>query len=478
MEIINNFCKENITPTQLKNEVLKNDLSAFIHKTFNTINPGVKYLHNWHIDLIAEYLKEVYNGNIKRLIINIPPRSLKSVCVSVAFPAWVLGQKPYSRIIVASYSEILSLKHSTDCRIVVSSKWFQKLFKDFQLNQTQNEKHKFATTQNGYRFATSIGGSLTGEGGDILIVDDPHNPQQIMSEKYRTKTLEWFSNTFVSRLNNKKDGVIIIVMQRLHQNDLSGYLLEKSSNEWTLLSIPAIAEKTEYYNIGDFSKIRQKGEILHSKREGLKEIERIKQDMGSYIFSAQYQQKPIVKEGNMIKANWLKKYDYSIEPEKIFLSFDTAIKAGINNDPTVCTVWGEFKNNLYLLNVYREWLEYPELKRRSIEIINKYQPNAILIEDKASGQSLIQDLKKEIKLPIIPIKVSKDKITRLASVSPYFEANKILLPKEATWLIDYENELYSFPFCEHDDQVDSTSQFLQWYKNNSNINKEIRVRKI
>ena len=162
MDLIDKFYKKNITPTQLKNEVLKNDLSAFIHKTFNTINPGVKYLHNWHIDLIAEYLKEVYNGNIKRLIINIPPRSLKSVCVSVAFPAWVLGQKPYSRIIVASYSEILSLKHSTDCRIVVSSKWFQKLFKDFQLNQTQNEKHKFATTQNGYRFATSIGGSLTG----------------------------------------------------------------------------------------------------------------------------------------------------------------------------------------------------------------------------------------------------------------------------------------------------------------------------
>ena len=478
MDLISDFCSKNITPTQLKNEVLRNDSSAFIHKSFNTINPSVKYSHNWHIDLIAEYLKEVYNGNIKRLIINIPPRSLKSVCISVAFPAWILGKNPSSRIIVASYSEILSLKHSTDCRIIINSQWFKKLFPDFQLNQSQNEKHKFATTQNGYRFATSIGGSLTGEGGDILIVDDPHNPQQIMSDKYRLKTIEWFSNTFVSRLNDKKNGVIIIVMQRLHQNDLVGYLLSKPENNWTVLSIPSIAEKDEYYSIGNFEKFRKKGEILHPSREGIREIERIKKDMGSYVFSAQYQQKPIVKEGNMIKFQWIKRYKIKIQPNRIFLSFDTAIKAGLKNDPTVCTVWGEKENKLYLLNVYREWLEYPDLKRKSIEIINKYNPNAILIEDKASGQSLIQDLKKEIKLPIISIKVLKDKITRLASVSPFFECGAVFIPTEAEWLTDYENELYSFPFCEHDDQIDSTSQFLQWYKNNSNTQNDIRIRKI
>lgn len=478
MDLINKFCSKNITPNELKNEVLKNDLSAFIHKSFNTINPGVKYNHNWHIDIIAEYLKEAYNGNIKRLIINIPPRGLKSVCVSVAFPAWVLGKQPSSRIIVASYSEILSLKHSTDCRLIISSKWFQKLFPEFQLNKFQNEKHKFATTKNGYRFATSVGGSLTGEGGNILIVDDPHNPQQIMSEKYRIKTLEWFSNTFISRLNDKKNGIIIIVMQRLHQDDLSGYLLSKANNDWTLLSIPSIAEKDEYYSIGNFRKFRKKGEILHPSREGIKEIERIKKDMGIYVFSAQYQQKPIIKEGNMIKSKWIKRYDIEIKPNRIFLSFDTAIKAGLKNDPTVCTVWGESNNNLYLINVYREWLEYPELKKKSIEIINKYNPNSILIEDKASGQSLIQDLKKEIKLPIIGIKVLKDKITRLASVSPFFESNKIFLPKDAEWLTDYENELYSFPFCKHDDQIDSTSQFLQWYKNNTRAKNDIRIRKI
>ena len=189
VNLLNNFIDKKISITDLKREILKNDLATFIHKTFNTVNHGVKYNHNWHIDLLAEYLKEVNAGNIKRLIINIPPRSLKSVCVSVAFPAWLLGNKPNSRIIVASYSELLSLKHSTDCRLVVSSKWFANTFPDFKLDDRQNEKHKFATTQNGYRFATSVGGSLTGEGGDVLIVDDPHNPQQVMSDKYRLKWL-------------------------------------------------------------------------------------------------------------------------------------------------------------------------------------------------------------------------------------------------------------------------------------------------
>ena len=478
MDLINKFYNKSLTPVQLKNEILKNDLSAFIYKSFNTINQGVKYKHNWHIDLIAEYLQEIEKGKIKRLIINVPPRSLKSVCISVAFPAWLLGKKPNSRIIVASYSEKLSLKHSTDSRLIVSSNWFQELFPEFQLNPSQNEKYKFATIQNGYRFATSVGGSLTGEGGDILIVDDPHNPQQVMSEKYRLKTLEWFSNTFVSRLNDKKNGVIIIVMQRLHQNDLTGYLLDKNKEDWNLLSIPSIEEEDKIYSIGNFKKLRKKNEILHPEREGEKEIERIKKDMGTYVFSAQYQQKPAVKEGNMIKSQWIKRYfAQNINQDKIFLSFDTAIKAGINNDPTVCSVWSEKDNNLYLINIYREWLEYPDLKRLSINLINRYNPNAVLIEDKASGQSLIQDLKKITKTPIIAIKVSKDKITRLASVSPYFESGNIFLPTEANWLVAYENELFSFPFCEHDDQVDSTSQFLEWYKNN-NIVKNVRIRKL
>jgi predicted phage terminase large subunit-like protein len=462
----------NITKSRLINELLHDDLSSFIAKSFLTTDNGNKYLHNWHIDCIAEYLKACHEGKIKRLIINIPPRSLKSISVSVAFPAWVLGHNQAERIIVASYSELLSIKHSTDCRLVMSSDWFKHVFPNCILNERQNEKQKFATTKNGYRFAASVGGTLTGEGGNILIVDDPHNPQQVMSDKYRNKTIEWFKNTFSSRLNDKKNGVIIVVMQRLHENDLSGYLLSKTDG-WEHLNLPGIAEKDEFISIGNFSKFRQKGELLHEKREGWEEIARAKSELGSFAFSAQYQQNPVTKKGGMIRPEWFKRYDNnsccseSVSQHRfkfITLSFDTAIKAGAKNDPTVCTVWGEKENNYYLLEIYRDWWEYPELKKNAVELIKKWNANTVLIEDKASGQSLIQDLQKDIKTPIIPIKVTKDKITRLASVSSLIEAGRVLLPVEANWLADFEQEVYLFPNGEHDDQVDSTSQFLHWIK--------------
>jgi len=521
------------TKDELFRHIFRNDLSSFIAKTFSTIDTGNKYLHNWHIDLIAEYLTECYKGNIKRLIINIPPRSLKSISVSVAFPAWILGHNPSERVIVASYSELLSLKHSTDCRLVVTSPWYKNAFPEFAISAKQNEKQKFATTKNGYRFATSVGGTLTGEGGNILIVDDPHNPQQIMSEKYRTKTIEWFKNTFSSRLNDKKKGVIIIVMQRLHENDLTGYLL-KNSDEWHHLNLPAIATKNENISIGNFSATRKKGELLHSKREGESEIERAKSELGSFAFSAQYQQNPVIKTGGMIKPQWFKRHNlvfsYNKTPQRVWgdisgykeechpalvagsvsknschpeldsgskasqttttknpptplgggargggksttatftsitLSFDTSIKVGAKNDPTVCSVWGEIENNYYLLEIYREWLEYPDLKKHATELVKTWKADTILIEDKASGQSLIQDLKREIKEPIIAIKVTKDKITRLASVSALIEAGRVFLPTEAQWLADFEQEVYLFPNGEHDDQVDSMSQFLYWIK--------------
>lgn len=167
--------------TSLICALLRQDFPSFIHKTFTTINPGITYCPNWHIDLIADRLEAVRRGEINRLIINMPPRALKSVCVSVAFPAWLLGQDPTKRIMFASYSQVLSIKHSMDCRFVVGSGWFQTVFPHTKLSKKHNQKAKFMTTRHGFRFATSVGGSATGEGGDVLIIDDPHNPSHIHS---------------------------------------------------------------------------------------------------------------------------------------------------------------------------------------------------------------------------------------------------------------------------------------------------------
>ena len=460
------------TINEIEKEIYNNSLNYFIERSFYIINQGQKFINNWHIGAISEALNEVYNGNIKRLLINMPPRYLKSVCVSVAFPAWILGKDPTKRIIVASYSEKLAIKHSTDCRLILESSWYKRVFNNTILSRTQNQKYKFSTTQNGYRFATSVGGTLTGEGGDILIIDDPHNPQNVLSEKQRDKVLKWYDNTFSSRLNNKKNGAIIVVMQRLHENDLSGHLLEKGG--WVHLNLPAIFEEEATINIGNFNKIIKKGELLFEKREGKEEIERIKKDMGEYVFNCQYQQKPMTENSGIFSKKWLQYYNENINFENIYLSFDTAIKAGINNDPSVCTIWGKYKNNYYLIDLYREWLEYPDLKRKSIQLINKWQPRAILIEDKASGQSLIQDLKKELSYNVIPIKVVKDKITRFASITPIFEAERIFIKDKTNWLFDLEYELLTFPNSQHDDQVDSISQFLNWIENN-NL-KEYKIR--
>jgi predicted phage terminase large subunit-like protein len=405
----------------------------------------------------------------------MPPRYLKSLCVSVAFPAWILGKNPEKRVIVASYSEKLSLKHSMDTRLIMESNFFRNIFSSCILSPRQNEKYKFNTTENGFRFATSVGGTLTGEGADILIIDDPHNPQHVFSNTLREKTLNWFSNTFSTRLNNKKEGVIIIVMQRLHSADLSGYLLARGG--WYHLNLQAINEENRLINIGNFTKYLKQDEILFEAREGLQELEVVKNDMGIYNFNAQYQQKPIVIENGMMKKEWLLEYDEDMDFDNIYLSFDTAIKAEDSSDPTVCTVWGDFKNNYYLINVQRKWLEYPELKREAWDMIEKYRPTAILIEDKASGQSLIQDLKREGKQNIIPIRVNRDKITRFASITPFFEGGRVFLRKNSSWFFDYEYELLTFPRGKHDDQVDSTSQFFNWLRGRGE-NRKVMVRRL
>lgn len=459
----------------LQKQIYRSSLSYFIQRSFYIVNQGTNYLHNWHIDALSEALSEVYRGNITRLIVNMPPRYLKSFCVSVAFPAWILGNNPEKRIIVASYSQKLSVKHSTDCRLILENSWFKSTFKDCILSKNQNEKYKFSTTSNGYRFATSIGGTLTGEGGDILILDDPHNPQNALNSKLRQKTIDWYCNTFSSRLNDKKNGAIILVMQRLHTDDLSGFLLNKGG--WFHLNLPVLFENKTTILVGNFEKNIEKGEFLFKKREGIKEIERIKVDMGSFTFSAQYQQKPMINDNGLFKREWFKYY-YSKEKEfeNIYLSFDTAIKTGVDNDPTVCTIWGEKENNYYLIEVFRKWLEYPNLKKETKELMNKYNPSAILIEDKASGQSLIQDLKKEVKYNIISIKVNKDKITRFATITPFFESGRVFILKNDLWLFDFEYEFLTFPASSHDDQVDSTSQFLNWIREKDT--RSFRIRKI
>ncbi len=396
---------ERPTDAEAFDALMRTRLAAFTRKAFSTVDPGAEYKHNWHVDLIAEYLEACTQREVRRLVINIPPRYMKSISVTVAWPAWLLGNDPSARIVAASYAESLSFKHSTDCRLVVQSDWYRRAFPGVRLAPDQNEKRKFVTTARGQRFATSVGSSAIGEGGNFLIIDDPLSAAQATSDTERGKANTWFDQTFTSRLDDKENGVIVVVMQRLHADDLSGHLLAKGG--WEHLRLPAVAEARTAIDFGRVSVTREPGDVLHPARESREAIDRQKVEMGSYAFAGQYQQRPAPAEGGIFKAEWLRRYDRPQEHyQQVVQSWDTAYKPAQINDPSACTTWGVRPDGYDLLHVLAGRLEYPDLK----SLVNRHAADwgatAVLIEDKASGQSLIQDLRRETQLPVVPVTVS------------------------------------------------------------------------
>jgi predicted phage terminase large subunit-like protein len=315
--------------------------------------------------------------------------------------------------------------------------------------------------------ATSVGGSVTGRGADIIILDDVMKPDDALSETRRKSGNEWYRTTLSSRLNSKKDGIIIIVMQRLHQDDLVGNLLE-TGDHWDVLSLPAIAQRDEEYPIErpirSYTYRRKAGEALHPERDSLETYEKVRKEGGELVFQSQYQQDPMPLEGGLIKRDWLKFYETNDLPKNmtILQSWDTASSCGELNDYSVCTTWGLYYRDFYLLDVYRKRVTFPQLKRALIELFRKFRPQKILIEDKSSGISLIQELRFDSIYGIEAYKPApgSDKIMRLGTQSIKFESGRVYLPKQAPWLDDYVRELTGFPGSKYDDQVDSTSQAL------------------
>lgn len=450
--------------TSIINESVQSYFYHFLLKSFSTINPNEDLTPNWHLELMCDALENVRKQKIKRLIINIPPRHLKSICTSVAFPAWILAQNPAQRIIVASYSMSLATKHSVDTRRIMESQWYGDLFPDAKILNGDNTKTKFLTQSNGYRFATSVGGTLTGEGGDILIADDPHNPSRIYSKRERQKAIDWFCNTFSSRLNNKKKGSIVIVMQRLHEEDLTGYLQEIGG--WDIISLPAIFEKktTIQFHNKIYKEIKE-NELLHDVRESIVEIERVKKELGVYAFSSQYLQNPISKGGNLIKEEWLNIVDMPIQKGLIFISIDCANCINETSDFTVIATFLTINEKIFLIDMIRQKLEYPEIRDVLKKNIKKHNPVKVIIENKSSGISLIQELEKENIRNIVKINPKNDKQSRAMLMVSVIEKQELNFVKEV-FSAELKEELLQFPISKHDDQIDTISQFVNWYYQN------------
>jgi predicted phage terminase large subunit-like protein len=311
---------------------------------------------------------------------------------------------------------------------------------------------RFNTSRGGSYYAVGRGGAITGRGCGLLVLDDCiKGAEEARSDTIRRALHEWYSH--VARTRLEPGGAIVVIETRWHEDDLAGWLLREHADEqWDVLSLPAIAEQDESF--------RREGEALWPERFPLAELERIRTAIGGRAWTSLYQQRPAAAEGVVFKQEWWQFYrpPLTLPLIRTVQSWDTAFKRGAENDFSVCTTWGAAENGYYLLHLWRDRVAFPELKRMLASLAEQWKSDAILVEDRASGQSLIQELRLGSSLPVIPVKADSDKLSRAQAITPLVEAGRVFLPESAPWLGNFVDELAAFPNGMHDDIVDSTTQ--------------------
>jgi predicted phage terminase large subunit-like protein len=438
---------------------LAENLMAFTEFAFAAVRPGVCFKRNWHHEALTEKLSQVASGEVRRLIITLPPRTLKSLCVSVALPAWFLGHHPWERVVVVSYSDFLARTHANDFRQLVNDPIYQATFPGMRLQRDTDRE--ITTTKRGKRIATSIDGTLTGLGGNLIIIDDPLKPGDAMSEAVRARVIEWYRSTLLSRGDDKKRTRIVVAMQRVHQNDLAGHLQEQGGFE--VLNFPAVAQRDETYELGDGRLYtRQKGELLHPDHEPADALIELKREMGPIAFSAQYQQSPMPPGGRIIKRKWLTTYDdvRSQSGDRIIMSWDIALSETESGDYSACVVLLRRGEVFYVLEVVRGRFPFDTLKQKVMEVKRRYDSPTLLIEDSPISRGLIQSLR-EKSINVTVYKPGTDKRSRVIAQSDLFAGGSVRFPRRAAWLEEFTAELLAFP-GRHDDQVDALTQGLAW----------------
>ncbi len=467
-----------VDPERVKVERCRRHLEPFVEQVFRLLVPRNEFKGNWHIGLICEYLEAVYLGQIRRLIINEPPRFLKSLPVSIAFPAWVLGKQPMERILCASYTAALASEFSLHTRRVIESPWYADIFPETKLASDQNQKTWFETTKRGYRMATSVGGTATGRGGNYKILDDPMDPERAFSAADTLSALRWVDQTWSSRDDSPETTREILVMQRLSINDMTQHFINQG--EWELLKIPQeTTQRVTYtYPITGKQKVREAGELLHPAYFGPERVAEAKMRLGEYGYAGQHQQEPTAFGGNLVKSQEIMRYD-ALPPVgdliELVLSIDTANKEQITNAPTCLGCWcmfSSFPGRYYLNDVITQRWGYPDLKQNVHDYVamcvSTYgqAPTTILIEDKASGIQLIQDLRFETAYNVEATDPSGegDKLVRFNAETSAFRAGRVWIPESAPWVFNYVTEITSFPNSPLKDQADMTSQFLKFMR--------------
>jgi len=423
-----------------------------------------------HLVILAEKLERVARGECRRLMVFMPPRHGKSMLASQFFPAWWMGLHPEKYIIAASHTQGLADEFGRKVRNLASDPHHAAMFPGFALAQDSQAAHRFHTAQGGVYLGVGVGVPIAGRGAHLLLIDDPiRSREDAESETMRNRLKEWYRGDARTRL--MRDGAVVVIQTRWHQDDLAGWLLAEHQHEdWEVVNLPARAEPGDALG-------RPEGAPLWPDQFGEEALDSIRLAVGTRDWNALYQQRPSPMGGGLFKLAWFQRYGAPpAEFRKIIQSWDTGMKAAEVNDPSVCTTWGETETGYYLLEVLRRRMEYPDLRRMAESLAAKWKPQSVLVEDKASGQSLVQDMKAHTRLPVLPIEPKGDKVVRASAVSPLVEAGRVFIPHVAEWLPDFESEVASFPNAVHDDQVDSMTQALSYLSSGSGpirINKDL-----
>lgn len=488
-------------------EECADDLGRFIRHAWPIVEPASAFIPGWHIDTICEHLEAVSAGELRRLIINVPPRTMKSLSVSVFWPAWEWLRKPWLRWLFASYAEVLSQRDSMKMRRLVKSEGgrqdgtiFQRvgyqgvlrLVDDdpWELTRDQDAKTRYETTATGMRLATSVGGIATGEGGDRIVIDDPVNAKQARSDAERTATNTWWDETMTTRFNNA-DAAAVIVMQRLHEQDLTGHLLEQGG--WHHLCLPAEYEPAHPFTYPAVAQLpsgrevagdprTDDGELLDPVRLDADRLAELLRGLGTYGYAGQMQQRPAPSEGGMFKRHWWQRWQPGLE-DHLHLGFARVIASWdmrfsdhdkATTSYVVGQVWGAHGADRYLLGQIRARLSFTE-SCRAVAALSAWRPDASakLVERKANGAAVIDALRRRIG-GLIPIEPEGGKDVRAAAVEPYVEAGNVHLPAgefipcppgyDPTPVAEFVEECAVFPNGAHDDQVDAMSQALTWLR--------------
>ena len=435
---------------------------------------------NWHMQYICNEMQKLGECIIARkpapydLIVNVPPGTSKTTICTIMFPAWLWCRAPWIRSITGSHGIGLALEQSVKSRDVLKSDKFQSLFPlQVIFKVDQDNKNLYQNIKHGSRATASTGSKVTGKHAHIILLDDLIDPQGVASDTIRETATRWLSHTIPSRKIDKANTPIILIMQRLHTEDPTGFLEEKAIKQGKRLKVIRLPADDSLNNILPKKlKLMYKKGLLDPKRLSRQVLDDQKIELGDDQYTGQYLQSPVKEGGNIIKRDWLQPFTEvpKIRPISIIQSWDTAYKKGKENAYNCCTTWEEYANGYYLVHAFWEKMEYVELKTKVISLEKRFCPHKVLVEDKSSGTPLMQELPINNRINFHPIEPEGDKVARAVSISPTCQAKNVYIKSNEDWSDEFITNIIGFPNCSIKDIMDSFSQYLNYMRTATGYN--------